>query len=668
MKLLNINRYLLSIFLLGCFFSCNDFLDKEPLSKITPENYLNEESQLAAYANGLYTNILPSHGNWSYGTFGIDQHTDNQAYITYDNRYVPGQWKVGQTGGDWYFNYIYSCNYFLNTVLPRYNSKGISGSDVKIKHYIGEIYFLRAYEYFKRYQEFGDFPIITEPLPDQLVPLIEASKRSPRNEVARFILSDLDKAIELLSTNIDSRKTRITKDVALLLKSRVALFEGTWLKYFKGTAFVPNGEGWPGKDKDYNANYSYPSGDIDSEINYFLQESMNAAKQVADKYIDNLTVNTGEVQQSATDPVNPYMDMFGSVDLSGYDEVLLWREYSKGLGITHCVVVAAQFGDYGVGVTRGLVESFLMKNGLPIYANNSGYKGDDNIANVRKDRDPRLSLFLKEPGQKNIIYESTEGDHAVPIEPVPNITAASAEKAYSTGYALRKGGSFYQNQCGNGQSYTGSITFRAVEALLNYIEACYEKNGTIDSKADEYWRAIRTRAGVDPDYNKTITATDMSKEALNDWGAYSKGVLLNPTLYNIRRERRNELMAEGLRYMDLRRWRAMDQMINNPYHIEGIKIWGEMQNWYKNNDGSSQLIYGTDKANVSSPERSMYLRPYEKVSTSLVYNGYKWSMAHYLQPIAVQHFLITASDGKTVSTSPIYQNPGWPTVAGEGAK
>ena len=40
-------------------------------------------------------------------------------------------------------------------------------------------------------------------------------------------------------------------------------------------------------------------------------------------------------------------------------------------------------------------------------------------------------------------------------------------------------------------------------------------------------------------------------------------------------------MAEALRYMDLRRWRAMDQMIDNPYHIEGIKIWGEMQNWYK---------------------------------------------------------------------------------------
>lgn len=43
--------------------------------------------------------------------------------------------------------------------------------------------------------------------------------------------------------------TRINADAAILLKSRVALFEGTWLKYFKNTAFVPNGDGWPGKAK-----------------------------------------------------------------------------------------------------------------------------------------------------------------------------------------------------------------------------------------------------------------------------------------------------------------------------------------------------------------------------------------------------------------------------------
>lgn len=649
------------------FFSCNKQLDQQPMSSATPEKYLNEETQLEAYANGLYTGILPSHGNWSYGTFGIDAHTDNQAAINYDNRFVPGQWRVGQTGGDWWFNNIYSCNYFINNILPKLAAGKISGSDVNIKHYIGEVYFLRAYEYFRRYQTFGDFPIVRSPLPDNQIVLTEASKRHPRNEVARFIISDLDSAA-LLMSGASFRTTRISKDVALLLKSRVALFEGTWLKYFKGTAFVPNGSGWPGAAKDYNTNYQFPSGSIDNEIQYFLTQSMDAAKQVADKYISSLTINTGVVQQDASEPVNPYMDMFGSPDLSSYSEVLLWRQYSRALGITHAVVVGAQNGDYGVGVTKGLVDGFLMSNGLPIYASGSTYQGDNTIADIRKNRDSRLSIFLKEPQQKNILYPSNDGDHAIPIEPIPAILEASSEKIYTTGFALRKGGSFYQNQAGNGQSFTGSITFRATEALLNYIEACYEKNGSLDNNADAYWRKIRNRSNVDPDYNKTIAATIMTQEAKNDWGAYSAGMLINTTLYNIRRERRSELMAEGLRFMDLCRWRAMDQMITTPYHIEGMKIWGEMQNWYKNSDGSSRLKYGTSTANVSSPERSMYLRPYEKVTNSLVYEGYRWAMAHYLSPIAVQHFLITSSDGSTIATSPIYQNPGWTTTAGQGAQ
>src|SRR5436190_1208770 len=88
-----------------------------------------------------------------------------------------------------------------------------------------------------------------------------------------------------------------------------------------------------------------------------------------------------------------------------------------------------------------------------------------------------------------------------------------------------------------------------------------------------------TMAGVDPDVQKTIAATDLSKEAANDWGVFTAGQVINKTLYNIRRERRSELMAEGFRYMDLRRWRAMDQMITTPYHIEGFKLWGPMKNW-----------------------------------------------------------------------------------------
>lgn len=210
--------------------------------------------------------------------------------------------------------------------------------------------------------------------------------------------------------------------------------------------------------------------------------------------------------------------------------------------------------------------------------------------------------------------------------------------------------------------YTGALIFRGTEALLNYIEACYEKNGSLDNIAQSYWTQIRKRSHVDTDYNKTIAATDMAKEALNDWGAYSAGKLIDPTLYNIRRERRCELMAEGLRYMDLMRWRAMDQMISTPYHIEGFKLWGSMQHWYDNEDGTSQLVYGMDnpKANVSDPAISPYLRPYEKNNNNLAKDGYRWAMAHYLEPYRIQDMDIT-SGGGSIENSPIYQNPYWPT-------
>ena len=307
MRPINLTKYIAGMALMGVFCSCNDYLDKEPQSSISPDLYLTEESQLATYANGLYTDILPGH------LYNTDDHTDNQANFTYNNRYMKGQWRTTQSqkmeDDSYRFKFIYSCNYFLETVLPRYTAGQLSGDDTKIRQYIGEIYFLRAHEYFKRYQMFGDFPIVRNTLPDQMEPLIEASKRSPRNEVARFIISDLDSAIMLMESGAKSEKTRLSKECALLLKSRVALFEGTWLKYFKNTAFVPNGPEWPGKSKEYNINYQFPTGDIDKEIEYFLGQSMQAAKEIADNAV--LVENTGLVQQSEAEPVNPYMNMFG---------------------------------------------------------------------------------------------------------------------------------------------------------------------------------------------------------------------------------------------------------------------------------------------------------------------------------------------------------------------
>ncbi|MDH6342766.1 hypothetical protein M2480_002461 [Parabacteroides sp. PFB2-12] len=675
MKTKIVNKIVLIIALCGVFVSCEDFLDREPLSNVAPEQFFADASQVQAYVNDIYPRILPASSGNSYGFYANDAGTDNQVGLTPASRYTSTDLKVSQSGGDWSFGNIYRINFFFPYALARFGSNmdgsenTINGQVSSIKHYIGEMYFLRALEYFKRYQKFGDFPIITEPLTDDFDQLVEQSKRMPRNEVARFILNDLDSAA-LFMSDVDLATVRINRDVALLLKSRVALFEATWLKYFKGTAFVPNGEGWPGKSKDYNANYQFPSGNIDNEINYFLDIAMSASKEVAEKYKNKLTTNTGILQQEATAPANPYYDMFASEDLSGYAEVLLWRDYAKDV-LGNDIALAANQSNWGVGVTRAYVQNFLMEDGTPVYAHGSYmegdgyYKGDQTVADVVVNRDSRLSLFLKVGGQKNILVESQTGLNINFEEPNPEITIGYDQRRYTTGYALRKGGAFDSKYYIQNKGYIAFPVYRAVEALLNYMEASYEKEGALNATAREYWQIIRRRANVSDDIDKTIAATVMSKEAENDWGAYSGGnILSDATLYNIRRERRSEYLSEGIRYMDLCRWRSMDQMLTKPYIPEGMHLWNTpMEGWY-----DDLLADGSDKANVSPKEKSEYIRPYQRTVTQRCYNGFEWKMAHYLDPIKADEFLITSPDGTSPEQSPLYQNPYWPMRANETAE
>lgn len=645
--------------------ACNKFLNREPMSDISPEMYFSNEAQLQASLLREYDNILPGHGTYSYGLLGGDSGTDNQVTLTIQNRYLDKQWKVPSTDGNWTFTPLYYVNYFLQQVLPKYEKGEISGTDANIRHCIGEAYFLRAYYYYTKLTTYGDFPIVKEPLPDDMAVLREASKRAPQNEVARFILEDLDEAAALMSgTNFET--TRINRDAALLLKSRVALFEGTWLKYFEGTAFVPGGDGWPG------GSYTFPAGSLKAESDFFLKAAADAAKEVGDKYVGSLAANTGFMQQSADDPANPYYNMFASENLASFPEVLLWREYSYSYS-RHAVPQAAGRGNYKIGLTRAYVQNFLMADGTPVYAHGTYadgdgyYMGDKTLADVKKNRDTRLSIFLKAPGEKNVIYDIGDptGTEVVVEQAAPAITDGDGERGYSTGYSLHKGGALSVKHYANNGGYTGAVIFRAAEALLNYIEASYELNGTIDGTADGYWKALRQRAKVDANYQTTIAATDMAKEAEFDWAAYSAGkVLTDKTLYNIRRERRCELLSEGFRYNDLRRWRAMDQMTSGGarygYQIEGFHLWNTpMEGWYDN------LVADTDNStsNVSAKALSEYLRPFQTYRTKNGFDGIHWYMAHYLSPVPVSQMLLTSESGTDASASVMYQNPYWPVEA-----
>lgn len=647
------------------FSSCNDYLDSEPITSVTTDTYLYAENDLATYANYFYNDsigILLSHrsGQYSLGVFKEDNGTDNQTADTPSKLFVPGQSHVG----DWdqwskSFRRIRDTNYFLQTVLPRYENSEISGADANIRHYIGEVYFFRAAVYFDALKNLGDFPIIEDVLSDDYQSVREASKRRPRNEVARFIISDLDKAYDMMLQSAPN-SNRLNRDCAALLKSRVALYEGTWEKYHKGTSRVPGGPGWPGASVEYLSDFTI---DIVSEIDFFLSEAVKAADIVASAH------------QLASD----YASLFNSVSLSGNPEVLLWRQYSTASDASsyHFVVSYLQRdGGGNSGFTRSMVDSYLMSSGMPVYADNS-YLGDDTYEHLFKGRDPRMGMTILKPGDKlsdsptfSVYTKSSDGCSYFYR---PMLFEGQVENSNPTGYSLRKGLNTSGDMATTKESYTACPVFRAAEAYLNYIEAYYELNGRLGDNCGKYWEALRERARMDTDYSKTIGATDMTKEML-DWGSFSAGTQVDATLYNIRRERRVELAAEGFRMADLKRWRSLDQI--KDLHLQGFNMWDCNYKLYTEPSADDAVAsitpvelreYGhtEETPNISAHDdlyaEGRYLLPYRKNKANIGFNGLSWNQTLYLFPIRNKEFrLTTATEGSDdYTTSSIYQNPGW---------
>ena len=614
--------------------SCSDFLDREPIDFGSEVAFYVSETDLQMATNEFYDNILPKNETWVGGIYDEDNTSDNQIGTAPDNLFYEGEKRtVEQSESEWNFDNLRGINYFINRVNFQLNGGGgITGSEEYINHYLGEGYFFRAWEHFRLLRNFGDVPILTTMLSDDQAELSEATRRQPRNEVARFIIRDLEIADSLMLAD-PPQDGRLCKDAAMILMARVALYEGTWEKYHAGTAFVPGNSKWVGHAM--YPDFSFKAGSAEDDVNYFLDVAIKASEAVV---------------QSRPELSDEYLPLFVN-DRTAFTadngEVILARFYLSGV-LYHSVGQYLARTGAGTGLTRSLVNSFLMTNGLPIYAAGSGYGGDLQMKNEMLGRDKRLAV--KVTGS----YVAGEAD---PITGVvfendtillSHITQSGNERS-TTGYEMKKWMSEDPEQQVSGQGTTANPIFRSAEAMLTYLEAYYERYGNLGGNCDAYWRKLRRRAGVDDDYNKTIAQTDLSKE--NDLAVYSKGVQVDKTLYNIRRERRCEFYAEGMRLDDLKRWRSLDNMRN--YWVEGINLWTEMYKLWEEEDEDLE-----EGVTVSSRGLSEYLRPLQITSTLVTYNtGYNFPKPHYLEPIPIAEFQLATENGQ----STLYQNPGWPT-------
>jgi len=220
---------LLSLSLVQC---SDDFLDKTQPDTINTGNYPTNAEELVTLVNGAYQPLqwpkLYNLRMWTTDIFagnslvgaggGVDgiETTSLANFVANSaNEGVLDLWRGPWPG-------ILRSNIVIS-VAP-----GLNIDETIKNRSLGEAYFLRAQYYFVLVRFFGDVPLITQPQSSSsnLYP-----SRTPANEVYEQIISDLERAVELLPVKqdyADADKGRASKGTAVGMLAKVHLTRGNW--------------------------------------------------------------------------------------------------------------------------------------------------------------------------------------------------------------------------------------------------------------------------------------------------------------------------------------------------------------------------------------------------------------------------------------------------------
>jgi hypothetical protein len=384
----------------------------------------------------------------------------------------------------------------INVGLANYDRANIPQA-AKDK-YAGEARLFRGWFYADKVSKYGDVPWVEKELNVNSEELYAG--RTPREEAMNKVLEDLNFASTKLpnSWNDGNAPGRLNRWCALLVKSRVCLFEGTWRKYHGGT-----------------------------NANMWLEEAAKAAKELMDNGPYKL-YTTGN-------PQTDYNAYHRVLNLAGNPEVMYWRKYQLGVFTNH----VQSYFEYAGGATKSMVEDYLATDGLPITLSPL-YKGDDKIEDVFENRDPRLRQTVLHPADAaRYKYHLADG------RSYPRLNGMAGGYISETGYHIIK---HYNADDMIGKAFdtaeSPAIILRFGEALLNYAEAKAELGTITQADLDISINKLRDRVAMP---HLKIGNVPVDPRYAND------GV--SPLIAEIRRERRVELFMEGFRYNDLRRWK-----------------------------------------------------------------------------------------------------------------
>lgn len=505
--------------------SCNDILDQDPLDSYTDEAVWGDLALSEVYLNAQYSYLMPENAKgtrFSHFTdevfqkhlYGSENYT--QGYINVDNANIgwdDTMWDPWYT----YYKAIKNLNIFLERI------DDVPGDADWRDAQKGQALFLRAWNYHMLYSLFGRVVIVdhTYDLDSEFV-----ETRADLDDVADFIVGDLDKAAALLPLKYDNANYgRITKGAALALKSRVLLYKASPLF---GT---PSREKW--------------------------QAASDAAKAVID------------LNQYYLKPVSGWEDYAKLFYEPGNPEAIFVKLYDPkyGAGENNSWIFQVPCGN-GNGFegwgnfnpTQNIVEKFEMADGSKAnwdmdYWDENPYDRDFEIrfkADIFCDGDiwgygsgkRPVEVFHNETIVDWGTAKDENGDeYEYPIYEPAGKDSSDGEfwwNASETGYSMRKFLDPNWDPAGTTMHCAPWMFIRYAEILLNYAECQIELGN--NGEAANYINMIRHRALL-PDFTGDI------REAYDH-------------------ERQIELLFEGNRWFDQRRWMRLADEYNN------VPLWG----------------------------------------------------------------------------------------------
>ena len=582
--------------------SCD--LAEQPKAKAGRDMIFGSETGLQTYTNGFYE-YLPDYDN---------AHKQN---ITMDNaaKNATGTYEVGayttNTSTSWSWSSIRNVNYFL-----KYNTSSNVSEPIR-NNYSGIARLFRAYLYFNKLVQYGAVPWIDIPLEPDSPELYKT--QDSRDVIISKMIEDLDfAAANITEDKITPNSNRVNRWTALFFKSRVCLFEASFRKYHAtGSKF----------GKEYLKDCKITAEEL-------YRQAADAAQEIIEKGPYRLYTETPYANGRGS-----YRELFIS-DNAVTQEVMLSLALDPvlQLGEANWYYNSSTYGPH-LCMTHAFAKTYLNLDGTPY----NDKKGDTykTFAEETSGRDYRLNQTIRGA-------DYTCKDKEGVFVPTPaNMTGHSL-----TGYQFTKYVMDDISFDGGRTNYNDVPIARYAEVLLNYAEAKAELGTLTDADWEKTIGALRGRAGITGGLDKKPTTADPYMMSI-----YT-GVT-DPVILEVRREREIELILEGLRLNDLKRWACGKLWETAAW--DGIYIPALNTPLDLNGDGTND-VFVTEDSKYSGPYKSIAMYTGDNLKVVKLADDTKggYRLNYEISRVWNDNMYIYPIPEIVIQKNPnLKQNPGW---------